>query len=148
MVQELDAKKVEITATHQEAQSTYEKSKAIFEDKLQSIPTEVRVLSQLEQQIRETTERKIKLENAWKAVQQQLQEAREQHSSSMLTIAHTEQALQETKAKQEKADVAFRTALESSAFESEEIYQQAKLRDSERTTLKEQILEFKQLDIR
>mgnify|MGYP006315202745 FL=1 len=144
MVQELDAKKVETTATYQEAQSTYEKSKAIFEDKLKSIPTEVRVLSQLELQIRETTERKINLENAWKAVQQQLQEAREQHSSSVLTIAHTEHALQETKAKQEKADVAFRMALESSAFESEEIYQQAKLRDSERATLKEQIMAFKQ----
>ncbi|MFC6040832.1 AAA family ATPase [Paenisporosarcina macmurdoensis] len=144
MVQELDAKKVEIATTHQEAQSTYEKNKAIYEDKLQSIPTEVRVLSQLEQQIRETNERKAKLENAWRVVQQQLQEAREQHSSSMLTIVHTEHAFQETKAKQDKADVAFRTALKSSAFESEEMYQQAKLRDSERHSLKEQIMEFKQ----
>ena len=144
MVQELDVKKVEIEKTHLEAQSTYEKSKAIYEDKLQSIPNEVRVLSQLQQQIRETTERRINLENAWKAVQQQRQEAREQHSSSVLTITHTEQALQETKAKQDKADVAFKTALQSSAFESEEMYQQAKLRDSERVTLKEQILGFKQ----
>jgi exonuclease SbcC len=144
MVQELDVKKVEIEKTYLEAQSTYEKSQAIYEDKLQSIPNEVRVLSQLEQQIRETTERKINLENAWKAVQQQRQEAKEQHSSSVLTIKHTEQALQETKAKQDKADVAFKTALQSSSFESEEMYQQAKLRDSERVTLKEQILDFKQ----
>ncbi|MDX1806893.1 MAG: SMC family ATPase [Paenisporosarcina sp.] len=144
MVQELDAKKLEISTTHQEAQSTYEKSKAIYEDKLQSIPTEVRVLSQLEQQIRETNERKTKLENSWRAVQQQLQEVREQHSSSMLTIVHTEHAFQETKTKQGKADVAFRTALQSSAFESEEMYQQAKLRVSERDSLKEQIMEFKQ----
>jgi exonuclease SbcC len=144
MMQELDAKKVEIATIHQEAKSTYEKSKAIYEDKLQSIPNEVRVLSQLQQQIRETTERKINLENTWKAVQQQRQEAREQHSSSVLTIVHTEHAFQETKAKQDKADVAFRTALQSSAFETEEMYQQAKLRDSERDSLKEQIMEFKQ----
>lgn len=143
-VQELDVRKVEITKNHQEAQSIYEKSKAIYEDKLQSIPAEVRILSQLEQQVRETSERKTKLENAWKAVQQLRQEAREQHASSVLTIAHTEQALQETKAKLDKANAAFTKALESSAFESDETYQQAKLRDSERTTLKEQILEFKQ----
>ncbi|WP_342542353.1 SMC family ATPase [Paenisporosarcina sp. FSL H8-0542] len=143
-VQELDVKKVEITKNHQEAQSIYEKSKAIYEDKLQSIPAEVRILSQLEQQVRETSERKTNLENAWKAVQQLRQEAREQHASSILTIAHTEQALQETQAKLDKANVAFKKALESSAFESDEPYQQAKLRDSERTSLKEQILEFKQ----
>ncbi|MGB5947618.1 SbcC/MukB-like Walker B domain-containing protein, partial [Paenisporosarcina sp.] len=144
MVHELDAKKVEIATIHQEAKSTYEKSKAIYEDKLQSIPNEVRILSQLEQQIRETTERKINLENTWKAVQQQRQEAREQHSSSVLTIAHTEHAFQETKAKQDKAEVAFKTALQSSSFETEEMYQQAKLRDSEKVSLKEQIMKFKQ----
>lgn len=143
-VKELESKRLDIVAAHQEARSTYETGKAVYEDKLHSIPHEVRVLSHLEKQIRETLERKTKLENAWKDVQLQRQEAREQHSSSVLTVSHTESALSETKSKQDKADVAFRMALQSSAFVSEEDYQLAKLRDSERATLKEQIMEYKQ----
>lgn len=143
-VKELEVKKVEIVKTYQDTQSIYEKSKAVFEDKLQSIPKEVRNLSQLEQQIREASEHKTSLENAWKAVQQQRQEAREQHASSLLTIEHTEQVFQETQAKLNQAEAAFKKALVSSSFDSDESYQLAKLRDSERTALKEQIMEFKQ----
>lgn len=143
-VKELEARKMDIVSAHQEALATYETGKAVYEDKLQSIPHEVRVLSQLEKQIYETQQRKTAFENVWKDVQLQLQEAREQHSSSVLTVTHTETALTETKSKQDKAGVAFRTALQSSAFASEEDYQQSKLSDSERATLKEQITEYKQ----
>lgn len=144
VVEELDAKKIEISTAYQEAHSTYEKGKAIYEDKLQSIPNEVRVLSQLELQIRKTYETKTKMELVWADVQKGRQEAREQHSSSVLTVSHTEKAVHETKAKQDKADSSFRMALKSSAFESEEAYQQAKLSESVLTSLKEQITSFKQ----
>lgn len=144
VIKELDVKKAEIATTYQEALSTYEKGRAVYEDKLQSIPKEVRILSQLEQQIRETDETKTKMEIAWADVQKGLQDAREQHSSSVLTVSHTENAVHEIKAKQDKADSTFRMALKSSAFETEDAYQQAKLSESVRTSLKEQITSFKQ----
>jgi exonuclease SbcC len=144
VVKELETKKSEIETTYQEAFSTYEKGKAIYEDKLQSIPNEVRVLSQLEQQIRKTDETKTMMELAWTKAQQGLQEAKEQHSSSVLTVSHTGNAVHETKAKQDKADSSFREALKTSSFETEEEYQQAKLSESFMTLLIDQITEFKQ----
>lgn len=143
-VEELEVEKAAISTSYQELQATYETSKAIFEDKLQSIPVEVRVLSELEQQIHQTNERKTELEQAWITVQQTLQEAKEQVASSALTVTHSQKMVDETKVKRQKADSSFKMALTSSEFDSEDMYQQAKLTESVMTTLKEQITEFKQ----
>ncbi|MCZ8537867.1 AAA family ATPase [Paenisporosarcina quisquiliarum] len=143
-VEQLQAQTSDITATYQELNSTFEKSKAVYEDKLQSIPSEVRVLSQLEKQIRETEERKRRLEEAWTAVQQERQKAKDQYATTVLTIDHMEKAVLEAKAKEERAGQSFSTALTSSSFESAEAYQQAKLQASEKASLKEEITHFKQ----
>ncbi|MGB3261292.1 AAA family ATPase [Paenisporosarcina sp.] len=143
-VEQLQAETSDITATYQELNSTFEKSKAVYEDKLQSIPSEVRVLSQLEKQIRETEERKRRLEEAWKTVQQERQKAKDQYSTTVLTIEHMEKAVLEAKAKEERAGHSFSTALTSSSFESAKAYQQAKLQASDKNSLKEEITHFKQ----
>lgn len=144
LAEKLDVRKVEIEMTYQETFSTYEKAKAIYEDKIQSIPSEVRVLSNLEQQIHEMNEHKRKLEKAWVVVQKDRQEAKEQHTSSIVTVSHTEKVFLETSAKLGKAESTYKTALTSSAFDSEEAYQQSKMKDSERALLKSKIMEFKQ----
>ena len=143
-VEELVTKKAEIEKTYQEMYSSFEKSKAIFDDKLQSIPSEMRVLDQLEQQIHDISLMKKQMEQAWATVQQQRQDAKEQHSSCKLTIKHCENAVQESLDKQNRAEIQFKTALTNSAFESEEDYHQAKLKGSDKATIKEQITTFKQ----
>lgn len=140
----LELKKAEVEKSYQEMKSTFEKLKAIYEDKLLSIPAEIRVLSELEQQIKATSVNKKNLEQAWATVQQQRQDAKEQHSASILTVKHTEEAVREAKDKKDKAAIQFRTALEQSAFESEEDYQQARLEAAEIVALKERISSFKQ----
>ncbi|WP_075618756.1 AAA family ATPase [Paenisporosarcina indica] len=143
-VEELQLKKVQVEKSYQEMNSTFEKLKAIYEDKLHSIPHEIRVLTQLELQIKETNIHKNQLEHAWSTIQQQHQDAKEQHSSSILTVKHTEQAVQETNDKKDKADIQFKAALKNSSFNSEGDYQLARLKGNEMVALKEQIIAFKQ----
>ena len=143
-VQELDVEKAEAEKSYQDSNFTYEKSKAILEDKLQAIPDELKVLSQLDKKIQETSLLKDQMEQAWATVQQQRLDARENHSSCMVTIKHTENAVHETKAKQDKAELHYETALRNSAFDSEEDFKHAKLKESDRASLKEQITSFKQ----
>lgn len=143
-VEELQLRKAQVEKTYQEMHSTYEKLIAIYDDKLQSIPNEIRVLAQLERQIKETNVYKHQLEHTWATVQQQRQDAKEQHSSSLLTVKHTELAVQETNDKKDKADIQFKTALKNSSFDFEEDYQLARLSRNSMVALKEEINEFKQ----
>lgn len=144
VVEELTEKKAQIEKSYHEANFAYEKSKAIYEEKIQAIPEELRVLGQLETRIASVERQKNELESAWKAAQQNLQDAKGQFSAAQLTVTHSKTTLDEAAEKKEKAEQEFKTAIGSSSFETEEEYQQAKLSEEARTSLKEEIVAYNQ----
>lgn len=128
----------------QQLSASFQTATAVFEQRLLAIPEELQKLSVLEEKIHTAKALKIQLENVWKKVQQQLQEAKEHHATAVITVKHTKEAAEEAALKKEKAEGQFKEALQKSDFESESAYHQAKLAEQQQALLKGKIQEFKQ----
>ncbi|TFJ92510.1 SbcC/MukB-like Walker B domain-containing protein [Lentibacillus salicampi] len=141
-LKQLETAKDRLNKTYQDQHTSYEKAKAVYDERLRNIPEEVRVLAELEKQIKQTTEQKSQLEKAWEDAQVKLQQAKEEQAKATAEKANAEKQLAETSNKREKSETTFKTALEQAGFESEEAYQQAKTPPSERDRLKASIQQF------
>lgn len=124
--------------------SAFETAKAVFVQRLLSIPEDMRELGVLQAEIRRLLSEKEQLEQQWKQVQQQLQQAKERIASAAVALEHSKNAASEITNKRETAEQQFKEALQKSEFESETAYQQAKLAPSRQADLKDAILSFKQ----
>ncbi len=123
-----------------------ENTKALYTERIRTIPKELRVLGQLEAQIEKTNKEKITLDNAWEQVQQELQKIKiqEQKTKATTNLEYAEKQRVETKAKREKMEVILQSLLEKSGFASEETYRAAKMLEEARIALKNEIQQFKQ----
>ncbi|TWT04288.1 SMC family ATPase [Planococcus sp. CPCC 101016] len=144
-IEQLEKNKHSLTEKMQKHNSTFQTTKAVFENELASIPEQLRELSVLNEQLQEATSRKRQLEQKWISVQEQFQKSKEQLASALVTVQHVKAAAAEITTKREKAQQQFAEALAKSAFDSEEAYQQAKLTDAAFAELKEDILKFNQV---
>lgn len=129
---------------YQKLRTEYESARAVYRDKLQSIPEDVQVLAALERQIQETKKHKEKLEQAFENAQKKLQQAKEEQTKAISNLEHAKQQLAESRTKKEQAEQQFIEQLTHEKFVSEDAYQQAKLVESERQALKKDIEQFKQ----
>ena len=143
-VKELEKEKTKYEQAYHEQSKRFETEKAVFQDRLTKIPEEVRVLSELEKKIKETEQEKRRLEQKWETAQQNLQQAKEKQTKAVMHLTNATKQLAETKTKREDAEKQFTGALNGSDFESEDMYQQAKMTVATRQELKQEIEQYKQ----
>ena len=136
--------KNELERAFLESSATLETKQAIFNHELNTIPEDVRELSVLEQRIHALNTKKIEMDRAWETIRKLREEGREQLSSSKSAEIHAKTSLSEAEEKKVNAKKRFLEALEKSEFPTEEAYQVAKMDESSRTRLKNEIDNFKQ----
>ncbi|MBY7144344.1 SMC family ATPase [Virgibacillus sp. NKC19-3] len=142
--EQLEAKEKQAENVYQQAKTTYEKEQAVYQERMQNIPEEVRVLTVLEQKIKEAQERKTQMEKAWEDAQTKLQQAKEEQTKVASNLVHVSRQVEETKAKRQKADQQFTHMLIDASFDGEQVYQQAKMREEDWQQLKDDIELFNQ----
>ncbi|WP_449355301.1 AAA family ATPase [Virgibacillus natechei] len=154
---QLEIKEKQAEQAYQQAKMDDEKEHAVYQERIQRIPEEVRILSVLEEKIKETEKAKKQLEKAWEDAQTKLQQAKEEQTKATSNFSHANKQLEETKVKRQRCDQQFIDALTHAAFDSEQAYQQAKMEEKDqqqlkndieffnqnRSTLKEQVTELK-----
>ena len=140
----LEADKTAMAEQSRTQASAFETAKAVFAQRLLSIPEGMRELNVLQAEIQQMLLEKEQLEQQWARVQQQRQQAKERLASETAALEHTRNAASEIMGKRENAEQQFGAALQKSGFESEVAYRQAKLTPSQHESLKESILSFKQ----
>lgn len=143
-VHRLEADKTELARNTQVQTSTLETAKAIFEQRLLSIPEETRTMMTLNEKIRNTSATKQQLDHNWEQAQKDLQHAKEQYSSAVIVREHRNEAAEEIRLKKDKALQNYYEALEKSEFESEASYQNAKLSEAKREELQKSTQQYRQ----
>ncbi|MFD1360107.1 AAA family ATPase [Lentibacillus salinarum] len=137
-----ETKKEQLEKHYQEQKTSYETAKAVYDERVSHIPEEVRVLSELEKQINETSNHKSRLEKMWENAQTRLQQAKEEQTKAAANLTNAETQRSETNSKREKAETAFKAAFEDAGFSSEEVYHEAKIPAADQKKLKESIQQF------
>ncbi|MFC3039787.1 AAA family ATPase [Virgibacillus xinjiangensis] len=143
-VRKLEGQEESLAKASQEATTAYQTEKAVYEDRLQSIPEEIRTLSVLEKQIAETEKAKTELEQAWERVQTEMQQAKEQQTKAMSNLEHAESQKKEAEEKHAHAVSQLDEELKRVGFPDMQAYQEAKLSAADREQLSKRIEEFKQ----
>lgn len=128
----------------QKQNNLFEQAQAVYDSKKASIPSHIPTLLELQSQISLATKHKSELEQAWEQVQEQHKRATENLSKTQMSLDHATTAEKESKEKKEKAFAQFQEALLHAGFDTIESYTEAKLPESEREMLKEQINAYKQ----
>jgi exonuclease SbcC len=141
---QLEKEKVDVDQKYQLNKSAYESDKAVIEEQIRSIPEQVRVLNELEKQIREKKQFKLQLDTAWENAQKQLHTAKEAQAKTSTAVSHIERQSKETTAKRERAEHQFKAELLKANFSNEAEYHQAKLIETDRQQLKQEITKFNQ----
>ncbi|MDQ0429748.1 exonuclease SbcC [Planomicrobium stackebrandtii] len=142
--EQLEQNKRGLAEEVQKQQSSYETSKAVFENQLAAVPEDLRELTVLKQQLQQAASRKQQLEQSWTSAQEQFQQSKERLASALVSVQHAKDTAEEIAQKRERAQQQFAEALAKSSFDSEEAYQQAKMAEAVFTALKKEVLEFNQ----
>ncbi|MCG3419459.1 AAA family ATPase [Oceanobacillus jordanicus] len=129
---------------YQEIKSSYDTSKAVYQERVNNIPEDVRVLTELEQKIQQAKKQQEMLENAWETIQKRLQEVKEMQAKAVERLTHVQQQCVETTTKREEVEKQFTTALAEASFSAETDYQDAKLSEEAFHELKNSVEQFKQ----
>ncbi|MER2089596.1 MAG: AAA family ATPase [Sporosarcina sp.] len=135
--------KSEIEHTLFQQQSSYDTQLAVLQSTLQTIPEDVRILSILRQRIAETEKSKTELDHAWETVQKVREQVVQQLTTEKSAEAHARKSLEEVEVKRGLAENRFKEALQQSAFPTEVAYRESKMTEADRSSLKEQVAEFK-----
>ncbi|TWT24761.1 AAA family ATPase [Planomicrobium sp. CPCC 101110] len=143
-VEQLERRKGDASAAMQKQRAAFETATAVFEQQLMSIPEEIRVLAVLEKNIRQASAEKDQLEKLWAQAQERFQSAKEIKASTAAALEHAVGTAEEVKNKKVQAGEQFNAALQKSSFESESVYQQAKLTESAQAALKKELEAYKQ----
>ncbi|HSP23263.1 MAG TPA: AAA family ATPase [Planococcus sp. (in: firmicutes)] len=140
----LEIGKTELGRRKQLHASAFETAEAVFEQRLLSIPEEVRTIAVLSEKIQRTKDRKEKLERSWERAQKGLQDAKAAFAAAAVAVVHRSEAAEEVRSKKDNALQHYREALKKSEFESEEAYQQAKMPEAARSELQRLTQQFRQ----
>lgn len=143
-IKQLEPKRDQFEKVYQDLVTSYESKKAVYEERLRNIPDEVKVLTELEKQLKETREMKVKLEKEWEQAQSGLQKAKEEQTSVTANRTHAKTQLNETNKKRQLAENQFHEAMLNAGFESIEVYREAKMSPPDQQILKNEIDQFKQ----
>ena len=143
-IKQLEPKREKMEITYQELRTDYQAKKAVYDDRLDKIPKELRVLAELEKRIMENQTLKLAMQKAWEEAQTTLQRVREEQARAETNQAHAVSQLQEATQKREKSEKEFSEALLQARFESEEAYNQAKVPMANQQQWKEEINQFNQ----
>lgn len=142
--EQMEAEVVKHEQAHQQLKTEFKADRAVYQDRLQNIPEAVRVLSELEKQIKEAGTLKEKMGQALEAAQKKFDQAKEAQTKATANLEHAKRHLDETKAKCEQVKAQFAMAISKAGFTSEETYQRAKLLENDQLTLKKEIEQFNQ----
>lgn len=140
----LETKKDELDKSYYKQKTSYETTRAVYEERLQKVPEEVRELSRLESKLIEVKQLKMKMEKAWEDAQAKLQHAKEEQTKATSNVDHANKQLMETKEKRKKAEQQFIEWLVNSSFSTVDEYRRAKMSTGERQRLKEDIQTYSQ----
>ncbi|WP_372661276.1 AAA family ATPase [Cohnella sp.] len=117
--------------------------KALYDQSLGTVSEDVRSLEKLEHRIRAAEDTKKQLEVEWKKAQLQYQEANERNIRAVASHNNAESLKNEATTNKEKARLSYIEALELAGFETEVAYKAAKMSDTARAELKQQIEVYK-----
>lgn len=140
----LEAKKDKCEQAYHQQKTSYETARAVYEERLQKIPEEVRDSTRLEQKITETKQLKIKMEQAWENAQAKRQTVKEEQTKAASNVVHANKQLLDATSKREKAEQKFNEALIQASFSTVDEYKEAKMPNHDQQRLKEDILTFTQ----
>lgn len=111
---------------------------------IEEVPEPLTNLQALKLEMDKLTEQRGAFERNWQAVQEQLEQSKQQASRAEMNEIHAKQAVVESTEKVTRTTARFNEALTTSQFTSQEAYEMAKMTEAERHTLKQQIDTFKQ----
>lgn len=118
--------------------------RALFEHTLARVPEHMRDLAALKKELHEKERAVRTLEDRWKKVQEQLQEAKLQHTKKESEEQSAAMAIVEAKEKAGLIRSAFMQRLEDLGFDSREQYIQLKLPLKERQDIQQRLQEYSQ----
>ncbi|RKQ30776.1 AAA family ATPase [Oceanobacillus halophilus] len=144
LIKQLESKKELLDKAFQEQKTSYETTKARYEERVSKIPESVQDLTILEKEIHETVELYKRLEKNWENAQKLLEKAKEENTKAATNLENKEQQLNETQTRREKAEIAFESQLSDAKFTSVDLYHQAKIPLTEREKMKAAIQGFKE----
>lgn len=142
--EQLEAEALKQEQSYQQLNTAYATQHAIYQDRIQHIPEEVRKLSALEKQIMEAENAKEEMEQALETAQKNFMQAKEKQTKATSNLENAKKQLDETKAKMARVRAQFTEVLSKAEFSSTEAYQQAKLSEDDRQALKQHTETFKQ----
>jgi len=125
-----------------ELKTAYATEQALYEQAIAAIPQDVRSLDKLEQQVSFMQDKKIQQETAWKYAQQQFQLCNERFVKADTSRIHAERQQTEAQNNSDKAYESFVAALQHNRFAGVGDYNAAKMTETARTTLKEQLDDY------
>ena len=143
-MEELTEEMKKLELQRNESKGELETKRALYNYALTKIPENLQELSALQQQIasKETTSQK--LESAWKAVQQNLQDASTEVTKWESREILEKKSLADMKEKLDQSSAFFSKRLTEEGFTSEEKYIQVKLPTSKRQAIQQQLQVFAQ----
>ena len=143
-MEELTEEMKKLELQRNESKGELETKRALYNYALTKIPENLQELSALQQQIasKETTSQK--LESAWKAVQQNLQDASTEVTKWESREVLEKKSLADMKEKLDQSSAFFSKRLTEEGFTSEEKYIQVKLSTSKRQAIQQQLQVFAQ----
>ncbi|MDV6377483.1 SMC family ATPase [Sporosarcina sp. GW1-11] len=127
-----------------ETNGEFETKRALYDHSISTVPKELRELPALQQQIRMKEAATEHLENEWKTIQQQLQEASTLQTKLDSRHQMEKQAVLEMKEKLVNSVQAFKQRLKEQGFNSEESYLQVKLPHNRRQEIQQQLQTYEQ----
>lgn len=127
-----------------EQKSLLDKETSILQMQLSQIPEEMRILSALQKAIDDQETKKRKLDEAWSSIQKAQEEAKGRVAATVSAEHHCKKAFADCSEKKTIVETRFKEALTTSEFDSEMDYRDAKMTETDRRLLKEQVMDFKQ----
>src|SRR5699024_2296849 len=113
---ELEQTKEQQDSVFQENEKAYEREKAVFDDRVQKVPEDVRVLSVLNEKIKQTETTKKMMEQAWELVQKQLQTAEQNLTKAETNVTNAQKQVKESAKKLQEAEQQFTDAIKEAQF--------------------------------
>lgn len=138
----LQEKKEKIEEKIQEIKIEQATAKSRYEEKISSIPENLRIPTELKKTIDSLKEKKNRLEKEWNLAQQELSEARQMELTHQTTYTERVNQLTEVQEKRKKTENQFFSAIQDEGFSTEESYREALLSKETRLQLKQEINDY------
>ena len=143
-VEKLEQEKLEVEALFGDKSSQAKQAKAVYESKVETIPSHIPTLQNLQIEIISATKQKEQLALAWENAQTRMKSSSDSCTKARLALEHTHTSLKEVEGKRDKAQAQLNESLSKATFENVEEYLASKLTEVERSALKIQYEEYKQ----